>query len=97
MAVRIRLWQQGCKNRTSYRIVVADSRFPRDGKYLEAIGWYQPCNKTLKWTIQADRLQYWMGVGAQLSDTVCAIAKKQAPEVMQEFFKKKATRQKRKA
>lgn len=87
MALKIRLWQQGCTNNVSYRVVVADSRSPRDGKYVEAIGWYNPCGKTeeQQWLIQGDRLQHWLSVGAQLTSTVAAVAKKAAPDVMRDY------------
>jgi small subunit ribosomal protein S16 len=94
MAVKIRLWQQGCKNNISYRIVVADSRSPRDGKYLEAIGWYNPCakNEEQQAHVHEDRLQHWLSVGAQLSPTVLALAKKRAAGVMQTFIQAREDR-----
>lgn len=89
MALKIRLWQQGCKNKLRYRVVVANSQSPRDGKYLEAIGWFNPDGKTpeQKRNIQAERLLYWLSVGAQLSPTVAAVAKKAVPEAMKEYSK----------
>jgi small subunit ribosomal protein S16 len=87
MALKIRLWQQGCTNKTAARIVVADSRSPRDGKYLEAIGRYNPRGKTpeQKRQICEDRLQHWISLGAQMSPTVAAIAKEAAPNVAREL------------
>jgi small subunit ribosomal protein S16 len=94
MALKIRLWQQGCTNKLSYRVVVADSRSPRDGKYVEAIGVYNPCGKeNQQFAIQEDRLQYWLSVGAQLTSTVAAAAKKVAPTVMKEFAQRQNARQ----
>lgn len=89
MAVKIRLWQQGCKNKLCYRVVVANSQSPRDGKYIEAIGWYNPEGKTAeqKRSIQADRLMHWLSVGAQMSSTVASVAKQAAPEAMKEYAK----------
>jgi small subunit ribosomal protein S16 len=94
MALRIRLWQQGCTNNLCYRVVVADGRSPRDGKYVEAIGWYNPEGKTeeLKRHIQPDRLLHWLSVGAQMSATVAAVVKKAAPEAMKEFVNEKNMR-----
>lgn len=94
MALRIRLWQQGCTNNLCYRVVVADGRSPRDGKYVEAIGYYNPEGKTeeLKRSIQTDRLLHWLSVGAQMSTTVAAVVKQAAPETMKEFTLAKSTR-----
>jgi len=89
MALKIRLWQQGCKNKICYRVVVANSQSPRDGKYIEAIGWYNPEAKTdeQKRSIHADRLLHWLGLGAQMSTTVAAVAKRAVPEAMKEYAK----------
>ncbi|MDR3377105.1 MAG: 30S ribosomal protein S16, partial [Verrucomicrobiae bacterium] len=59
-----------------YRIVVADSRSPRDGKCIEEIGTYQPLKKDDNFTIKLDRAQYWVSKGAQPSDTVASFIKK---------------------
>ncbi len=84
MALRIRLRQQGCTNNIVYRVVVADSRSPRDGKYVECIGWYNPCAKTedQECLIQQDRLSHWLSVGAQITPTVEALVKKSSPHVL---------------
>jgi small subunit ribosomal protein S16 len=83
MALKIRLRQQGCTNHIVYRVVVADVRSPRDGKYIESIGWYNPKAKTeaLQMELKADRLQHWINQGAQLTPTVVALMKKGAPGV----------------
>lgn len=85
MALKIRLWQQGCANKRSYRVVVADSRSPRDGKFVESIGWYAPCAKAeaSQWSLQQERLHYWLSVGAQMTETVASIAKKSASVLTQ--------------
>jgi small subunit ribosomal protein S16 len=90
MALKIRLWRQGCKNKASYRVVVANTQSPRDGKYVEAIGWYNREGKTdeQKRSIHADRLLHWISLGAQMSQTVMAIAKQAVPEAMKEYTKK---------
>lgn len=84
MALKIRLRQQGCTNNIVYRIVVADSRSPRDGQFVEVIGWYNPKAKEEmnKCHVHPDRLQYWMSQGAQLGTTVEALMKKVAPEIV---------------
>jgi small subunit ribosomal protein S16 len=73
MAVAIRLSRGGAKKRPYYRIVVADSRAPRDGKYLEQIGTYNPLlakDDANRVKLNEDRARYWVGVGAQVSDRV---------------------------
>lgn len=78
MAVKIRLKRTGAKNAPAYRIVVADGRSPRDGKFIEEIGSYDPKLKGLNFKLKLERAQYWVGVGAQPSDTVASILKKAA-------------------
>lgn len=68
----------GTKNTPVYRIVVADSRSPRDGKFIEEIGTYHPLNKGDNFTLKLDRAQYWVSKGAQPSDTVASFIKKAA-------------------
>jgi small subunit ribosomal protein S16 len=76
--VRIRLKRGGNKNNPVYRIVVADGRSPRDGKFIEEIGTYQPRKKGDNYTLDLPRAQYWVGVGAQPSETVASFIKKAA-------------------
>lgn len=78
MAVKIRLKRTGAKNSPVYRIVVADGRSPRDGKFIEEIGTYQPLKKGTNFTLDLARAQYWVGVGAQPSDTVATFIKEAA-------------------
>jgi len=66
----------GTKNTPVFRIVVADSRSPRDGKCIEEIGTYQPLKPGENYTIKLDRAQYWISKGAQASDTVASFIKK---------------------
>jgi small subunit ribosomal protein S16 len=66
----------GAKNTPAYRIVVADSRSPRDGKFIEEIGTYLPEKKGDNFTLKLDRAQYWISQGAQPSDTVASFIKK---------------------
>lgn len=66
----------GSKNTPAYRIVVADSRSPRDGKFIEEIGTYLPLKKDNNFTLKLDRAQYWLKQGAKPSDTVASFIKK---------------------
>ncbi len=74
MAVRIRLRRTGKRNAPAHRIVVADARSPRDGRFIENLGFYDPRRKMEK--IDLERYDYWLGQGAQPSATVQAIAKR---------------------
>jgi small subunit ribosomal protein S16 len=76
MAVKIRMKRVGAKNAPYFRIVVADSRSPRDGKFIEEIGSYQPLKKDDNFILKLDRVQYWVSKGAQPSDTVASFIKK---------------------
>jgi small subunit ribosomal protein S16 len=77
MAVSIRLRREGTKNRPYYRIVVADSRSPRDGKFIEIIGTYDPKQTGQNSSFNIERAEYWISKGAQPSDTVRSLIKKQ--------------------
>lgn len=82
MSVKIRMKRIGAKNTPVFRIVVADGRSPRDGKCIEELGTYQPLKKDGNYTINLERADYWLGKGAQPSDTVASFirkAKKAAP------------------
>jgi small subunit ribosomal protein S16 len=76
MAVSIRLRREGTKNRPYYRIVVADSRSPRDGKFIEIIGTYDPKQTGQNSSFDVERAEYWISKGAQPSDTVRSLIKK---------------------
>ncbi len=76
MAVSIRLRREGAKNRPYYKVVVADSRSPRDGKFIEIIGTYDPKVKGDNSTLKVDRVEHWIARGAQPSDTVRSLLKK---------------------
>jgi small subunit ribosomal protein S16 len=76
MAVKIRMKRVGAKNAPIYRIVVADGRSPRDGKFIEELGTYQPRKKADKFTLDLDRANYWLSKGAQPSETVASFIKK---------------------
>ena len=76
MAVKIRLRRMGAKKAPFYRVVVADSRFPRDGRFIEEIGYYDPTKEPAVIKIDADKVQQWISNGAQPTDTVKALLKK---------------------
>ena len=76
MAVMIRMKRVGAKNDPVFRIVVADGRSPRDGKFIEEIGTYQPRKKDNNFTVDLDRAKYWLSKGAQPSETVASFLKK---------------------
>lgn len=75
MAVKIRLARHGAKKYAYYRVVVADSRKPRDGKFIEEVGRFNPNTHPHLIEFDTDRMNYWLGVGAQPSDTVARLWK----------------------
>jgi small subunit ribosomal protein S16 len=75
MAVSIRLRREGTKNSPYYKVVVADRRSPRDGKFIEIIGAYDPKKPGHNSTLKVDRVEYWISKGAQPSDTVRSLIK----------------------
>ena len=76
MAVKIRLRRMGAKKAPCYRIVVADSRYPRDGRFIEEIGFYNPMKEPAEITVDADKAKNWISNGAQPTDTVRDLLKK---------------------
>ncbi len=77
MAVKIRLRRMGAKKAPFYRIVVADSRYPRDGRFIEEIGTYDPLKNPSAVTVDNDKVKAWIANGAQPTDTVKALFKKE--------------------
>ncbi len=76
MATKIRLKRVGAKKNPAYRIVIADSRSPRDGRFIEEIGYYQPVANPVIVDINEEKALYWLSKGAQATDTVRALLKK---------------------
>jgi small subunit ribosomal protein S16 len=76
MAVAIRLRREGALNRPYFKVVVADKRSPRDGKFIEIVGTYDPKKRGMNRTLQLERIEYWISKGAQPSDTVRSLIKK---------------------
>lgn len=76
MAVKIRLKRMGAKKAPFYRVVVADSRFPRDGRFIEEIGYYDPMKEPAEVVIDNEKAKKWISNGAQPTDTVRSLLKK---------------------
>ncbi len=76
MAVKIRLRRMGAKKNPFYRIVVADSRYPRDGRFIEEIGTYNPVVSPVEIKVDAEKAKQWIANGAQPTDTVRVLLKK---------------------
>ena len=74
--VKIRLRRMGAKKAPYYRVVVADSRYPRDGRFIEELGTYNPCVEPAEIKIDADRALEWIKTGAQPTETVRALLKR---------------------
>ncbi len=73
--VKIRLRKTGCNRVATFRVVACDSRSPRDGKFLEILGWYDPRKTSDKCGLNLERIAYWKSQGAQLSETVASLVK----------------------
>ena len=76
MAVKIRLRRMGAKKAPFYRVVVADSRYPRDGRFIDEIGTFNPLTDPAEINLDAEKVQKWLKNGAQPTDTVKALIKK---------------------
>ena len=77
MAVKIRMKRMGKKKSPFYRIVVADARAPRDGKFIEELGYYNPCSEPAEIKLDGDKVKDWISKGAKPSDTVKALLQKE--------------------
>jgi len=104
MAVRIRLRQQGRTHRPFYRVVLTDSRNPRDGRYVETLGWYNPHEAELEknMNLKVDRIQHWLDQGAIMSEKAEALIAKASPATIKakkekEMARRVKLREKRKA
>ena len=75
MAVKVRLRRTGSKNSACYRVVAADEHSPRDGRFLETLGWYDPKRDGKKFELDLERIDHWCNEGAQISDTVRSLVK----------------------
>ncbi|ONI44599.1 30S ribosomal protein S16 [Candidatus Epulonipiscioides gigas] len=79
--VKIRLKRMGAKKAPFYRVVVADSRYPRDGRFIEEIGYFNPCSEPNELKINKEAVEKWLKNGAKPTDTVKALIKKAEKEV----------------
>ncbi len=77
MAVKIRMKRMGAKKKPFYRFVVADARSPRDGRFIEELGYYNPVSDPVELKVDAEKVEKWLQNGAQPTDTVRALFKKQ--------------------
>ena len=92
MAVKLRLKRMGAKQKPFYRIVAADSRSPRDGRFIETVGTYNPIKKDAEITVDEEKVLHWLNKGAQPTDTVKSILSNQG--IMKKYAdsKKKVTK-----
>lgn len=109
MALKIRLRQQGRKNRQTFRLVLTDIRNPRDGKYLETLGSYDPLKAENNFSVNFDRITHWMSKGALLTPNAESLIAKVSPDFVKDLHakdhqkrervaaKRRASRQKKKA
>ena len=88
MAVKLRLRRMGKKKQPIYKMVAADSRSPRDGKFLEAIGFYNPLTKPHTLDLQEDRIMYWLNVGAEPTHTVKSLLRQSGITLKKELISK---------
>ncbi len=88
MAVKLRLRRMGKKNQPIYKMVAADSRSPRDGKFLEAVGFYNPLTNPHTLDLKEDRIMYWLNVGAQPTDTVKSLLRQKGITLKKELLSK---------
>lgn len=97
MALKIRLRQQGRTHRPFYRMVVTESRNPRDGRYVETLGWYNPheTDADKYMSIKEDRLQHWINLGAILSEKTQALIAKAVPNVVRAMKDRELERRKK--
>ncbi len=94
MAVKIRLSRTGRRNCAKFRLIAADTRFPRDGRLIENLGSYDPhqAEDSLKMQFDRERIQYWVSVGAELTESVVDLFKTRYPEVL-EFIRDRREKQ----
>ncbi len=83
MAVKIRLRRMGSNKKPFFRVVVTDMRRPNEGRFLEVLGWYDPKRKGVNYELKPDRIDHWVKQGAQVSDTVKSLLKKNRAAIRQ--------------
>ncbi len=93
MALVIRMRQQGASNRQQFRIVVTDVRHPRDGKYVEKLGWYNPFGSAeTNCVVDLERFQHWVNHGAQVSDRVLSLVNTISPDIVKQMTARKTAK-----
>ncbi len=97
MAVKIRMKRLGAKKRPFYRVVVADERSPRDGKFIEEIGYYNPISEPKEFKINMERVDYWISVGAKPSKTVARLLKTDFEDLARQVEEKKRLEEEKRA
>ena len=88
--VKIRMRRTGCKNHAAYRIVAADERSPRDGKFLEILGWYDTQLKDDNFKLDVERVDYWLSKGAKPSTTVASLIRRAKNPALKPHHARKA-------
>lgn len=78
MAVKVRLTRTGANRDNCFRVVATDSRNPRDGRFIETLGWYDPKKEGVNFGLKLERIAYWQGVGAEVSVTVRSLLRRAA-------------------
>ncbi len=94
MAVKLRLRRMGKKKQPIYKIVAADARSPRDGKFLEAVGIYNPLTNPHTVNVKEDRVSYWLNVGAQPTDTVKSLLSQKGIILKRDIARRKLSEEK---
>lgn len=94
MAVKLRLRRMGKKKQPIYKVVAADSRSPRDGKFLEAVGIYNPLTKPHTVDLKEERVNYWLDKGAQPTDTVKSLLSQKGINLKRDIAKRKLSEEK---
>ena len=95
--VKIRMRRTGCKNHATYRIVAADERSPRDGKFLEILGWYDTQIKDQNFKLDVERVDYWLSKGAKPSTTVASLIRRARNPQLKPHHANKVAKQQKKA
>lgn len=97
MAVKLRLRRMGKKKQPIYKVVAADARSPRDGKFLEAVGIYNPLTNPHTIDLKEERINYWLDKGAQPTDTVNSLLKQKGINLKRDIAKRKLPQEKAEA
>ncbi len=95
--VKIRMRRTGCRNHAAYRIVAADSRSPRDGKFLEILGWYDTQIKDDNFKLDLERVNYWLSKGAQPTETVASLIRRAKNPALKPHHATKSAKAEKKA